>query len=187
MVPASYAAAAEEHGGTIRLSSEVTAARPSSEEGVGWELELNGGAQGLRVRTKTVINAAGCFGDRVELMMRHPGSPSSFTSLPRKGEYIVFEPPPSDRGTLRAPIQPVPNDRTKGIYLFRSSHGLIACGPTAVDVDVFEDVSVSDKVAAELKAHALRVMPSLSEGRVVGRYAGLRPATDKRDYQVKIR
>jgi glycerol-3-phosphate dehydrogenase len=106
--------------------------------------------------------------------------------LPRKGEYIVFEPSPSHQGTLTAPIQPVPNDRTKGVYLFRSSHGLIACGPTAVDVDVFEDVSVSDEAAAELKAHALRVMPSLSEGRIVGRYAGLRPATDKRDYQVKV-
>ncbi|RHY42652.1 hypothetical protein DYB34_006902 [Aphanomyces astaci] len=83
-------------------------------------------------------------------------------------------------GTLR----PVPTDRTKGVFVFRNLHGLVVVGPTAEDQHSREDTTNTPDVVATLRAAASQIVPALAACPVVGTYAGLRPATEHRDYHI---
>ena len=65
-----------------------------------------------------VVNCAGLFGDTVEQMRVGQSAESvGFTVTPRKGQFVVFAPPPPlESGDDAAPahiIEPVPTEFTK--------------------------------------------------------------------------
>ena len=99
-----------------------------------WTLQTT---QGL-VAAEVVINCAGLFADTVEGMVRAPSFEikprrvSSNARLTVQGDYIVYERMP---GLVRRPLQPMPTDHTKGVFVFPSLYGHIVVGPTAVDTD----------------------------------------------------
>ena len=57
-------------------------------------------------------------------------------------------------------------------------------GPTAEDVTDRENPKTSPKTLDQLLSHAHTVIPALKNVQVVGNYAGLRPATQFKDYQL---
>lgn len=57
-------------------------------------------------------------------------------------------------------------------------------GPTAEDQLSREDRSTDDKTIDMLRQQGVAMIPSLKEAAVIGTYAGLRPATEHRDYQI---
>jgi glycerol-3-phosphate dehydrogenase len=125
-----------------------------------------------------VINAAGLHSDEVERLF----GKSTFTVRPRKGEFIVFDKP---AGRLIGHIiLPVPTARTKGVLLARTAFGNLLLGPTAIDIDDKDDVSVSAASLQALLAAGLRILPALSDEDVTCTYAGLRAATEHQDYQI---
>ena len=82
-------------------------------------------------------------------------------------------------------ILPVPTERTKGVVLFRTIFGNLAIGPTAEDVDE-RDVAACDQPTLErLRARAIEMVPELSGIGVTAIYAGLRPATERKDYIIE--
>ncbi|RHY76709.1 hypothetical protein DYB30_008880 [Aphanomyces astaci] len=81
-------------------------------------------------------------------------------------------------------MRPVPTDRTKGVFVFRNLHGLVVVGPTAEDQHSREDTTNTPDVVATLRAAASQIVPALAACPVVGTYAGLRPATEHRDYHI---
>ncbi len=93
-----------------------------------------------------------------------------------------------DSGGLAGPgivLQPVPTLRTKGVIVWKTVYGNVICGPTAEEQTSRTDRSNDAETIAMLKAHAVKVCPSLRDARVIGTYSGIRPATEHRDYQIK--
>ena len=71
-----------------------------------------------------------------------------FEIFPRKGEFLVFDPPggmPLERILL-----PVPSKRTKGVLVFPTLDGKVAAGPTAVDLEDKHDWSVRPEASDEI-------------------------------------
>ena len=170
--PLAYAHQALAHGAIILRNAEVSGGDFAGEE---WTLASNQGKFTARV----VINAAGNFGDLVEAMAR----PSPFAIKPRKGQFVVFDKPAHK--LLRAIILPVPTARTKGVVLFRTAFGNLAIGPTAEDQDEREIAACDQDTLRRLRLRATVMVPALAKIDVSATYAGLRPASDQKDYVIE--
>jgi glycerol-3-phosphate dehydrogenase len=170
--PLAYAHQAIAHGAIIMRDAEVTGADYANDE---WRIVTKKGEFFARI----VINAAGLFGDHVEALAR----PTPFTIKPRKGQFVVFDKPAAK--LLRSIILPVPNERTKGVVLFRTIFGNLAIGPTADETDERENASTDSAALEKLKARAIEMVPTLSTVDVSAIYAGLRPATEHSDYLIE--
>lgn len=170
--PLAYAHQAIAHGAVILRSAEVTG---GDFAGGAWRLASTAGPATARI----VINAAGNFGDLVEAIAR----PAPFIIPPRRGQFVVFDKPAAK--LVNAIILPVPTERTKGVVLFRTAFGNLAIGPTAEDVSEREVAATDTATLERLKARALEMVPALAGIGVNAIYAGLRPATDRKDYVVE--
>ena len=170
--PLAYAHQALAHGATILRNAEVTDGDFAHDA---WTLASKQGS----ITASVVINVAGNFGDLVEMMARL----SPFTIKPRKGQFVVFD--KSAYKLLRAIILPVPTMRTKGVVLFRTAFGNLAIGPTAEDQDEREIATCDSETLIKLKSRAIEMVPALENIDVNATYAGLRPASDQKDYVIE--
>jgi glycerol-3-phosphate dehydrogenase len=166
--PLAYAQQALAHGAVIMRNTEVVNVQRKNGA---WH--LNG------IEADVVINAAGLFGDHVEALVR----PSPFAIKPRKGQFVIFDKPAAK--LLRSIILPVPNERTKGVVLFRTIYGNLAIGPTAEETDERENPSIDSVSLEKLKSRAIKMLPALKDVQVTAVYAGLRPATEHKDYYIE--
>ena len=170
--PLAYATQAIENGACVVRLAEVTAAVRQNNV---WCLKTSRG----EFHAKLVINCAGNFGDIVEGFMR----PSPFRIKPRKGQFIVF-----DKTALPAMptiVLPVPTERTKGVVLCPTIFGNVIVGPTAEDQEDRERAAVETGTLRLLLAEAARMVPALAEEPITATFAGLRPATERRDYIIE--
>jgi len=170
--PLAYLQQALENGGQALFNAEVTS---GEFDGCKWLLQTKRG----QVQANYVINCAGLYGDVLD---QNVLGASEFTIKPRKGQFVVFDMAASE--LLGTVILPVPTDRTKGIVLFPTIFGNIAVGPTAEDQDGRNDASVDKDNLEALRAQAIEKIPALANIPVTATYAGIRPASEKRDYQV---
>jgi glycerol-3-phosphate dehydrogenase len=156
------AAAAEHHGAELRAGFRVAGAERG--EG-GFELSSDAGE---RLRCRILVNCAGLYADEVARL----AGDDSFEVYPRKGEFLVFEPPePLERILL-----PVPTKRTKGVLVFPTVDGAVVAGPTAVDGKDKRDWSVRPEARDEILPKAIAMCPPLEGVEPTFGYAGLRPA-----------
>ena len=170
--PLAYAQQAIAYGAVVMRNAEVTGVEEANSE---WRIASRAG----NLLAGTVINAAGLFGDRVESLMHEP----NFRIKPRKGQFVVFDKPAAK--LARSIILPVPSERTKGVVLFRTIFGNLAIGPTAEETDERENPSTDSETLQKLKARAIEILPALKDIDVTAIYAGLRPATEHKDYVIK--
>jgi glycerol-3-phosphate dehydrogenase len=126
-----------------------------------------------------VINAAGNQGDIIEAICR----PSPFKITPRKGQFVVFDKPASK--LIHAIILPVPTERTKGIVMCRTAFGNLLVGPTAEDQEDRSLAEVDQATLQHLIDKGCEMLPDLRQQTVNAVYAGLRPATQFKDYQIE--
>jgi len=157
-------AAAERHGAELRTSWRAASMRARSG---GIELDETGGE---RLRCRVAVNCAGLRADEVARL----GGDDSFTIYPRKGEFLVFDPPGGE--PLGHILLPVPTKRTKGVLVFPTLDGKVVAGPTAVDGEDKDDWSVRDEAVSEILGPAIAAYPQLEGADPVAAYAGLRPA-----------
>ena len=158
------AAEAARHGAELR-----TGARVDSIETDGAGLTI-GAASGVTVRCRVAVNCAGLEADSVGRLV----GDESFSIYPRKGEFLVFDPPAGAR--LDRILLPVPTKRTKGVLVFPTIDGRIVAGPTAVDLEDKRDWSVRPTARAEILSKAAALYPPVADAEHVFTYAGLRPA-----------
>ncbi len=170
--PLAYLQQALKNGGQALFDAEVTG---GEFDGNKWLLQTKRG----QVQANHVINCAGLYGD---LLDRNLLGSSEFIIKPRKGQFVVFDMAASE--LLSSVILPVPTERTKGIVLFPTIFGNIAVGPTAEDQDGRDDASVDKDNLEALRAQAIEKVPELANIPVTATYAGIRPASEKREYQV---
>lgn len=168
-IPITLANIAIAYGATIVTACQVTCGKRHGNE---WHLSTSKGP----ITAKVVVNCAGLHGDRLESIHRQ----SPFTIKPRKGQYAVFD--KSACKLLNAIIFPVPTAKTKGVLVFPTVYGNIVVGPTAEDQLDRNNTDTDEAVIATLVNHAKLIVPSLDKHAVIGTYAGLRPATEFKDY-----
>jgi glycerol-3-phosphate dehydrogenase len=170
--PLAYTLQAIALGAEVRRATQVTGGTRVGNE---WKLETSRGSVAARV----VVNAAGLYGDRIEAIARE----SPFSIRPRKGQFVVFD--KSAYSLVKAIVLPVPTERTKGVLISRTAFGNLLVGPTAEEVDEREAASVEHDRLEKLIEKAQALVPALAQHSVTAVYAGLRPATQFKDYQIE--
>lgn len=68
--------------------------------------------------------------------------------------------------------------------LLLSAYGNLVVGPTAEDCSERTSPTLSDDVTRRLIEYGRRIVPALSQYQVIATYAGLRPATETKDYHL---
>lgn len=170
--PHVYLLQAMKNGAQTFLNCSVTG---GSFDGKAWALETSRG----ELRTRAVINCAGLYGDRVDQAVL---GRSTFQVTPRKGQFVVFDKAAS--ALISSVILPVPTERTKGVVLFRTVFGNLAVGPTAEDQSSRCNAHTGEASLRALIADGVAKLPRLVDMPVTATYAGLRPATEFKDYQI---
>jgi glycerol-3-phosphate dehydrogenase len=141
-----------------------------------WTLETSKGAR----RARLVVNAAGLFGDEVD---RRLTGASWFTIRPRKGQFVVYD---KTAAALAGHILlPVPSKTTKGIVVCRTAFGNLLVGPTAEEQDDRVHATLDRATLGALIRRAGEILPALSGHAVTAIYAGLRPATEDKEYRIR--
>lgn len=172
--PLGYLRQALLHGATVLTGTEVNSLTAAGDH---WRLGTTGG----EIAARMIVNAAGLFGDRIErLAGRDPG----FTIRPRKGQFLVYDKPAHD--LISAIILKVPTERTKGVLLSRTIFGNLLLGPTAEDQDDRVHARTDETVLRRIRAEGEAMLPSLAAQTITASFAGLRPATEHRDFQLRV-
>ncbi|THD84512.1 FAD/NAD(P)-binding oxidoreductase [Aliigemmobacter aestuarii] len=171
--PHAYLRQAVENGARLMTSAALLSAEY---DGAAWHLDTARGP----VRARFAINAAGNFGDLVDEILH---GRRDFTLRPRKGQFVVY-----DKAAARLAghiLLPVPSKITKGIVVCRTAFGNLIVGPTAEDQDDRARAELVPETLAALMRRGEEILPGLKGMEVTATYAGLRPATEFKDYQIR--
>ena len=169
--PLAYVTQAVMHGGKYHFNCQVLDVTPQQD---GWELSTSKG----KVNTRLVINCAGNHGDLLDGMWRQP----EFEIRPRKGQFLVYD--KAAAADINAIILPVPTATTKGVLLCKTIFGNMILGPTAEEQQDRNRADVDESVMQGLIEKGTAMLPSLPHYSVTATYAGLRPATEKKEYRL---
>lgn len=173
--PHAYLGQAIEHGAVLMRSREVQGGDFGSGE---WTLHL--GEETLRAQL--VINSAGLYGDDLD---RRLIGESDFTIRPRKGQFVVYDKPAAAlAGHI---LLPVPTKITKGVVVCRTAFGNLLVGPTAEEQDDKVRAGLDHDTLQALRMRGEEILPALRDHDVTAVYAGLRPATEFKDYCIRLR
>ena len=171
--PLAYVLQAMAAGAVVRRRTELTSGRF---DGRLWHLATSG----RPIEASAVVNCAGLYGDTVDERLtgrRH------FDIKPRKGQFVVFDKAAS--ALLRTVVLPVPTERTKGIVVTPTVFGNLLVGPTAEEQEDRDRADVDTATIQALLDRAAAIVPALSGMPVTATYAGLRPATERKEYRVR--
>jgi glycerol-3-phosphate dehydrogenase len=127
-------------------------------------------AEGEHASCRFAVNCSGLHADTVARLF----GDDSFSIYPRKGEFLVFDPPSGDQ--LERILLPVPSERTRGVLVFPTIDGKIVAGPTAVDLEDKSDRTLRSAAREEIMASATELYPELDVATPIAAYVGLRPA-----------
>ena len=169
--PLAYLVQGVKHGGRYHFNCGVRHAGFNDGQ---WTLETAKGTFNARL----VINCAGNHGDHVDAMWREP----EFEIRLRKGQFLVYDKPAAEK--ITAIILPVPTAITKGVLLSKTIFGNLILGPTAEEQTDRDKAEVDEEKLKELMEKGCRLLPSLADYSVTATYAGLRPATEKKEYRI---
>jgi glycerol-3-phosphate dehydrogenase len=172
--PLAYLRQALLHGGALVTEAAVHAIVRRPE---GWRVVTAAGEFAARL----VVNAAGLFADQIESLR---GGRPSFSIRPRKGQFLVFDKPAHD--LITAIILKVPTERTKGVLLTRTVFGNLLLGPTAEDQQSRTHAPCEEAMLRQMLDEGTSMLPALADETVSATFAGLRPATEHRDYVLAV-
>ena len=139
------------------------------------------GADGSEVATKYVINSAGVYSDKVAEMT----GDADFSVRPRRGEYMVLD---KECGSFVShTVFHTPTKMGKGILVTPTVDGNILLGPTAVDIDDKEDISVTPEGFAKIMKGASDNAKNVPFFKVITSFCGLRSTGNVGDFIIKFR
>jgi glycerol-3-phosphate dehydrogenase len=163
----------------VRGGCELVLDAPVEAVAGGDEFEL--GTPRGPIRSRYLVNTAGLHSDEIHALVGHGGE---FTITPRRGQLIIFD--KLARGLVNHVLLPVPTERTKGVLVCPTVYGNVLLGPTAEDLDDRDDRSTTAAGLDSLLADGARIVPGLADHEVTATFAGLRAATEHRDYQLRV-
>ncbi len=171
--PHAYLLQALQQGAVLARNCELL---DGAFEGDAWHLRSSRGD----IESRYLVNCAGLYGDLLERkLLGH----SAFEIRPRKGQFVVFD--KSASALTRSILLPVPSEKTKGIVVCPTIFGNLLVGPTAEEQDSRSEAGVEHAQLEALIRRGAEVLPALSGHAVTATYAGLRPATEFKDYQIE--
>jgi len=134
---------------------------------------------GKKVEAKLVINAAGLYAD----VIANKWNGEQFNVIPRLGEYGLLD---RSAGYLAShTIFQCPNEMGKGILVTPSAHHNILVGPSAVNVEDKDDLSVRIGALREVFGKASKSVPTVSMRDMITSFAGLRAHLDTEDFYIE--
>jgi glycerol-3-phosphate dehydrogenase len=169
--PHAYALDAFENGVEIRRSWRVQRAEQVPQ---GWRLHGPGGP----LEARCVVNAGGIRGDEVDALAGY----DDFAIRPRRGQYMILDKPARTIHDVIA--MPAPTPTTRGILIAPTIFGNVLVGPTAEDVADRDDRRVTEDGLKQLRQAIATIAPALADQPVNTIFAGMRPATQFREYQI---
>ena len=128
---------------------------------------------------KVVINAAGCFADKIAEMVE----PIDWKITPRKGEYFVLD--HYKAGLVNHVIFPLPSEKGKGILVTMTTSGNYLVGPSSELIDEVEDYSTDPITLKEVRRQASDMVPSIPFNQVIRVFAGNRPTCTRHDFVIE--
>ena len=170
--PLAYLLQAQAHGAGFLNHCEV---REGSFDGDRWCLSTSRG----ELRAYWLVNCAGLYGDILHsrLIGKAP-----FRIRPRKGQFVIYD---KSAGRMTETILlPVPSGTTKGIVVCPTVFGNLLVGPSSEEQDSRDNAEVDTEVLKRLKSVGESVLPGLNSHGVTAVYAGIRPASESRDYRI---
>lgn len=129
--------------------------------------------------SKVVINAAGCFADKIAEMVE----PIDWKITPRKGEYFVLD--HYKAGLVNHVIFPLPSEKGKGILVTMTSSGNYLVGPSSELVDDPGDYQTDPPTLKEVRRQATDMVPSIPFNQVIRVFAGNRPTCTRHDFVIE--
>lgn len=168
-----YMLQAIQNGAKLLRSTEVLGGEFDADK---WLLHTDIGD----VKGTTIINCAGLYGDKLDAMLINK---TAFTIRPRKGQFIIYDKSASQ--LLNSIILPVPNETTKGVVVCRTIFGNVLVGPTAEEQQSRDDASVEKETLQALRQKGEEILPGLTSQPITATFAGIRPATEFKDYCIK--
>ena len=173
-LPLAYATQAVLNGVTLKLNFPVCQIQRDA-DGI---YTVQSPERGVRCRY--LVNAAGLYGDEIDRLLGY----NRFTVTPRRGELIVFD--KLARRLVNHILLPVPTSITKGVLISQTVFGNVLLGPTAEDLPDKTDTATSAAGLHMLLDKGKAILPTLLDEEVTALYAGLRPATEHKDYQIFV-
>lgn len=128
------------------------------------------------IRSKRIVNAAGLYADFISSMVGQ----QTFSINPRKGEYMLLDKNQGSR--VGSVIFQPPSEMGKGILVTPTVDGNLLIGPNAQDVNDKEDYSTTSFGMNQVKAGALKSVPSIDMKYVITSFAGLRAVPSTGDF-----
>eukprot|EP00980_Cylindrotheca_fusiformis_P016048 scaffold4731_cov70-Cylindrotheca_fusiformis.AAC.2 len=193
----SLAIHAKENGAVIHTNFTVDPQQSYFQNGF-WTIASVEKKEKAAVQGKVVVNAAGIFADilQEQFQIQSSNGGVSWTAKPRRGQYRIYDAQTTPQQQqheqhppiITHPIQPVPSQFTKGIFVFTTLYNQLVVGPTALDQVSRTDRSIDPQTAQQLDDHVRRIIGDNNDGmmklKCIGEYVGIRPGTNQRDYQI---
>ena len=129
--------------------------------------------------SKIVINAAGCFADKIAEMVE----PIDWKITPRKGEYFVLD--HYKEGLVNHVIFPLPSEKGKGILVTMTTSGNYLVGPSSELTLDPSDYQTDPPTLKNIRAQASEMVPSIPFNQVIRVFAGNRPTCTRHDFVIE--
>ncbi len=129
--------------------------------------------------SKMVINAAGCFADKIAEMVE----PIDWKITPRKGEYFVLD--HYKAGLVNHVIFPLPSEKGKGILVTMTTSGNYLVGPSSELDEDPSDYTTDPMTLRNVRAQASEMVPSIPFNQVIRVFAGSRPTCTRHDFVIE--
>lgn len=136
---------------------------------------------GKTIEAKMVINVAGLYADKIACMF--DDSYSKYKIIPRLGEYGLLD--RNCAGLCTHTIFQCPSKMGKGILVSPTTHHNILVGPTSVDMEDKDDLSVRVGALRETYAIAQKSIPAATARDQITSFAGLRAHLDVHDFIIE--
>lgn len=118
--------------------------------------------------TKTVINAAGVYADKLHNMV----SKTKLNIVARRGEYCLMD---KEAGKLVShTLFQLPGKYGKGILVTPTVHGNLLVGPTANDIDDKEDVATTSEGLSKVLCEGAKSVSTFPNRQIITSFSGLR-------------
>ena len=129
--------------------------------------------------SKIVINAAGCFADKIAEMVE----PIDWKITPRKGEYFVLD--HYKAGLVNHVIFPLPSEKGKGILVTMTTSGNYLVGPSSELDEDPSDYTTDPPTLRNIRAQASEMVPAIPFNQVIRVFAGSRPTCTRHDFVIE--
>ena len=131
------------------------------------------------VKARVVVNAAGLYSDEINNML----SENKMKIIPRSGEYILLD--TTEGQLVKRTIFQLPHKMGKGVLVSPTLGGVLLLGPTSVEIDEKDDISVTQAGITEILEKTALSVKGIRRDKIITSFTGLRSHLTTDDFVVE--